>query len=51
MMAVQWHNYLLEEILWYVMHMESKVRNNLSTPYDNIKSRGAMTTLMTDGGK
>ena len=52
MMGVSWHNSLLAKILWYVMQMGSKVRNNSSsTLYDNIKSRGAMNTIITDGGK
>ena len=51
MMGVSWHNSLLAKILWYVMQMGSKVRNNSSnTLYDNIKSRGAMNTIITDGG-
>ena len=49
MMEVQWHNFLLARMLWYVMHMESKAENSLSTHF--IKSRGAMNTIIIDGGK
>ena len=38
MMEVQWNDSLLEKILWYVMPMESKVRNNLSTHFMIISS-------------
>ena len=51
MMEVQWHNSLLAKILWYVLHMGSKVRNNLSTHLMIISTRGAMNTIITDGGK
>ena len=52
MMVALWPNSLLDEILWYVMPMASNPKNNSSTPsYDNIRFRGAMTTLITDGGR
>ena len=33
MMEVPWHDSLVARILWYVMHMGSKVRNNSSTHF------------------
>ena len=38
MMDVPWHNSLLARILWYVIHMGSKVRNNSSTHFRIISS-------------
>ena len=40
MMEVPWHNFLLARILWYVMHMESKVKNGLSTHFMTTSSPG-----------
>ena len=52
MMVVPWPNSLLAKTPWYVMPMASKVKNNFfNTLYDNIRYRGAMTTLITDGGR
>ena len=50
MMEAPWHNSLLAKIPWDVMHMGSRDRNNSSTQY-SIKTRGAMNTIITDGGK
>ena len=40
MMEVQWHNFLLARMLWYVMHMELKVKNSLSTHFMITSSPG-----------
>ena len=45
MMEVQWHNSLLEKIFWYVMPLESNVRNNLSTHFMIISSPGELQLL------
>ena len=51
MMVVPWPNSFLEEIPCYVMLMASNPRKQfINTLYDNIRFRGAMTTLITDGG-
>ena len=50
MMEVQWHNSLLEKILC-LWNQESETIYQHTLCNDNIKSRGAMTTIITDGGK
>ena len=47
MMAVPWPNSLLEEILIWNQKPETIYQHI----FDNIKSRGAMATLITNGGK
>ena len=40
MMAVLWPNSLLDETLWYVMPMASKLKNNSSIPYMTTSDSG-----------
>ena len=52
MMEALWHNSFLARILWYVMVYGIKSQKQfINTFYDNIKTRGAMDTIITDGGK
>ena len=52
MIVVLWPNSSLDETLWYAMPMASKHKKQFTnTLYDNIRFRGAMTTLITDGGR
>ena len=54
LMDPHWPNFSVAETPWSVMHMASRAPSNSSTLIntlaDNIRNRGAMHTLISDGG-